>query len=297
MAGATPRGPALGASPLWPAQLDHIARESDRPEALIAFYRDAIGLKPAPVADKTWVLQGPGRRLLVRAGRRGEQPLSAFRLQSAAQLASLRAHLDAQGVAVLANATPLFASGFAVRDPDGRLAAFGLPHSGSAPEGPGPAAAALPGRLQHVVVATDRLDRLTAFYERAIGFVPSDHVYEDGVGNGEATATFLRSDPEHHSFAAFRAPAARPDHHAYETTCWNDIRDWADHMARLNIRLWWGPGRHGPGNNLFFMIEDPDGYKVELSAELEHMPREMAARAWKHEERTLNLWGQAWMRS
>ena len=107
----------------------------------------------------------------------------------------------------------------------------------------------------------------------------------------------MRSDPEHHSFAAFRAPAVRGDHHSYETTCWNDIRDWADHMGRQNIKLWWGPGRHGPGNNLFFMVEDPDGYKVELSAEIELMPREMAARSWKHEERTLNLWGQAWMRS
>ena len=52
-------------------------------------------------------------------------------------------------------------------------------------------------------------------------------------------------------------------------------------------------GRYGPGNNLFFMVEDPDGYKVELSAEIELMPREMAARSWKHED----LWGQAWMRS
>jgi hypothetical protein len=39
-------------------------------------------------------------------------------------------------------------------------------------------------------------------------------------------------------------------------------------------------GRHGPGNNLFFMIEDPDGYKVEFSAELEHMTKEMTYRTW-----------------
>jgi catechol 2,3-dioxygenase-like lactoylglutathione lyase family enzyme len=115
--------------------------------------------------------------------------------------------------------------------------------------------------------------------------------------SGEITATFLRSDREHHSFAAFRAPAPRPDHHCYETTCWNDIRDWADHMATCRIKLWWGPGRHGPGNNLFFMVEDPDGHKVELSAELELMARAAPPRAWKHEERTLNYWGQAWMRS
>ena len=111
------------------------------------------------------------------------------------------------------------------------------------------------------------------------------------------TATFLRSDPEHHSLACFRAPEVRPDHQCYEPTCWNDIRDWADHMGTQRVKLWWGPGRHGPGNNLFFMVEDPDGHKVEWSAELEVMPRDMAPRAWKHEERTLNYWGQSWMRS
>jgi len=68
-------------------------------------------------------------------------------------------------------------------------------------------------------------------------------------------------------------------------------------MASLRIPLWWGPGRHGPGNNLFFMIEDPDGHKVEFSAELELMPHEMPPRTWPHEQRTLNLWGSAWMRS
>jgi hypothetical protein len=124
--------------------------------------------------------------------------------------------------------------------------------------------------------------------------IESDRVLE---GSSDLSACFLRSDPEHHSFAAFRAPEARPDHHCYETNGWMDIRDWADRMGRLGIKLWWGPGRHGPGNNLFFMIEDPDGYKVEFSAELELMPRETPHRTWPHEERTLNLWGSAWMRS
>ena len=106
-----------------------------------------------------------------------------------------------------------------------------------------------------------------------------------------------RSDPEHHSFAVFRAPEARPDHHAYEARDWNDIRDWADHFATLEVPIFWGPGRHGPGNNLFIMVEDPDGNKVEVSAELELMHRHMPPRQWTHEERTLNLWGGAWMRS
>ena len=284
-------------SPLWPAQLDHIQRTSERPEALIAFYGDSLGLAAREVGPSLWLLDGPQRRLLIGGGLRGAQPLSAFRVQTRPQLAALRSWLEGRGVPLLPASTPLFAEGFAVRDPDGRLAAFGLPDPRFPPPSGDGKAARLPGRLQHVVVATTDLPRLIGFYERELGFVPSDNVYEGGTESGEVTATFLRSDPEHHSFAAFRAPEARPDHHSYETTCWNDIRDWADYLSTLNIRLWWGPGRHGPGNNLFFMVEDPDGYKVEWSAELEHMPQDMAPRAWKHEERTLNYWGQSWMRS
>jgi catechol 2,3-dioxygenase len=45
------------------------------------------------------------------------------------------------------------------------------------------------------------------------------------------------------------------------------------------------------------MIKDPQGYLVEISAELEIMPDDAAKRSWNHEERTLNLWGSAFMRS
>ena len=283
---------------LWPAQLDHLARESDNPEALVAFYRDAIGMEPEVLHPGQWLLRGPQRRIVISQGTRGAQPMNAFRLDSADRIARLRDELAARGVAILPCPTPLFADGFGVRDPDGRLVAFGVPDQrfDATPASQLPAAR-LPGRLQHVVVATDQLERLIAFYQRDLGFVASDNVFDGSPDSGPVTATFLRSDPEHHSFAAFRAPKPRPDHHCYETNCWNDIRDWADHMATLDIKLWWGPGRHGPGNNLFFMVEDPDGHKVELSAELELMPKEMPPRAWKHEQRTLNYWGQAWMRS
>ena len=37
--------------------------------------------------------------------------------------------------------------------------------------------------------------------------------------------------------------------------------------------------------------------KVEFSAELEIVPQDLPFRTWPHEERTLNLWGSAWMRS
>lgn len=289
------------ASLLWGAELDHIRLDTDDPGRLAAFYRDAFTLNEQPLADGTTLLRGPGRRLIIGKGRDGSQPYSAFRFTNEAGLEAYKAHLAARGINLMPTPTPLFSPGaFAVADPDGRQMVFGLRddwYEGDDTTLPGHP----PGRLQHVVVATADLAPMMAFYQDALGFVATDHVLRDDVNDdGEVsqtlTAVFYRSTPEHHSFAIFLSDAARPDHHAYEVSCWNDIRDWADHMATLEIKLWWGPGRHGPGNNLFFMVEDPDGYKVEISAELENMADDDPVRQWPHNERSLNLWGPGWMR-
>jgi catechol 2,3-dioxygenase-like lactoylglutathione lyase family enzyme len=286
-------------TPLWPAQLDHIRLDSDQPAALVDFYRAALGMAATPLDDGTVLMQAPDRRILIGPGQRGEQPFMAFRVQSRGQLEAFRRHVLARELEPLASPSAIFSpDAFAVRDPDGRLAVFGLPRTDLPPCVPAERlpAAKLPGRLQHVVVASSALPAMLRFYEEELGFVASDYVYQDAAQR-EPTVGFFRSDPEHHSFAVFRCPQTRPDHHSYETRCWNDIRDWADHLASLNVPLWWGPGRHGPGNNLFFMIQDPQGYLIEISAELEVVPDAVSKRAWKHEERTLNLWGSAFMRS
>jgi catechol 2,3-dioxygenase len=283
-------------SPLWPAQVDHIRIDAADPAPLIAFYRDALGMTPAAMSDGTVLMQASQRRILLGSGAPRTQPFTAFRLQSNAQLARMWQHVERRGLSVLPNPTPIFSpDAFAVADPDGHCIVFGLPRTDLPPLPPTPEAHAsrLAGRLQHVVVASPALPALLRFYEDDLGFTVSDYVM-DGE---QRTVGFFRSDPEHHSFAAFQCPERRPDHHSYEAGCWNDLRDWADHFASLGIKIWWGPGRHGPGNNLFLMIQDPQGYLVEISAEIEHVPDGVQKRTWPHEERTLNLWGPGFMRS
>ena len=275
-------------TPLWPARLHHLRRDSADPELLARWYGALLDDRVEPLPNGEWLVQGHARRLLVGPGKPGAVPSIALAMRDAAHLAAYAAALDAAGVPRASAATPLFQEGaYAVTDPDGRRITFGLPLRVAGVQ------SRLHGRLQHFVCASTRLPEMLAFYRDMLGARESDRVLE-----GEAlAAVFLRSDPEHHSVAAFRAPESRPDHHCYETAGWMDIRDWGDRMANLRIPLWWGPGRHGPGNNLFFMVEDPDGHKVEFSAELELMPEDMAYRTWPHEQRTLNLWGSAWMRS
>jgi catechol 2,3-dioxygenase-like lactoylglutathione lyase family enzyme len=269
-------------SDLWPARLHHLRRDSPQPERLARFYGELLGDRVERLPDASWLVAGPGRRLVVGEGAAGAVPYFALEVMDPAHLQRLSGAVRERE----RFASPLFQDdAFAVTDPDGRKLVLGIAKRETPHEG-------LPGRLQHFVCATTQLAEMLAFYRR-LGMVESDRVLEGDT----LTAVFLRSDPEHHSFAAFRAPESRPDHHCYETNGWLDIRDWADRMGKLGIALWWGPGRHGPGNNLFFMIEDPDGHKVEFSAELELMPRDMPPRTWPHEQRTLNLWGSAWMRS
>ena len=282
---------------LWGAELDHIRLDSANQDRLAAFYRDAFAMADTPLDDGARLLRGKERRLIIGTGTAGEQPYSAFRFPNTDRLDAFKSYLTVQGMNLMPSPTPLFGTeAFAVADPDGRQVVFGLPNVALDSIDNGPKAPA-PGRLQHVVVATADLTPMVAFYETTLGFVPTDHVLRDETdGTQTLTAIFYRSTPEHHSFAMFLSDTARPDHHAYEVSCWNDIRDWADHMSDLYINLWWGPGRHGPGNNLFFMVEDPDGYKVEVSAELETMEDGDAVRYWPHNERSLNMWGPSWMR-
>ena len=271
---------------LRPATLHHLCRASPEPERLARFYGELLGDKVEQLG-KDWLVSGPGRRLIVARGEKAAVPYFALVVSNANQLQACRRELEKK-IRIEPSSSPLLgADAFAVADPDGRRVVLG--HADR--DGSGGA-----GRLQHFVCASTRLEAMLEFYRDVLGLQESDRVLEDKADKALA-AVFLRSDPEHHSFAAFRAPESRADHHCYETRSWNDIRDWGDRMASLRVPLWWGPGRHGPGNNLFFMIEDPEGHKVEFSAELERLPEGAPFRTWPHEQRTLNLWGSAWMRS
>jgi len=279
---------------LWPATLHHLRRDTPEPERLARFYGELLGDAVENIGPALWQVRGPSRLLVVGEGEPATVPYFALAIGERDRLADLRSRFEQERIATSDFVSPVVdADSFAVADPDGRSVVFTSAPGENLPPGPGPA-----GRLQHIVCATANLAPMLEYYRDRLGFVESDRVLDAASPPGEElSAVFLRSDEEHHSFAIFRSPLARADHHSYETGGWTDIRDWADRMGDLRIPLWWGPGRHGVGNNLFFMIEDPEGYKVEFSAEIEHMPREMAWRSWPHEQRTLNLWGSAWMRS
>lgn len=270
-------------------RLDHLELLSEAPERLAGFYHEAMGMIADRIDRDLWLCAAPGRRLLIARGRSGTLGFGAYRVESVDEVAAMRMRLERRGVALASARSPLFArDGFAIADPDGNTLLFGLaqPASGGPAVGTG-----LRARLQHLVVASADAGKLVQFYADVVGLPISDKVLQ-----GDAiTACWLRTDREHHTLAVFQArgPERRLDHHSYEVDDWGVIRDWADHFAGKGITLDWGPGRHGPGNNLFIMVHDPDGNVIEISAELEVIDGDRPVGIWSHEANTFNKWGDA----
>jgi catechol 2,3-dioxygenase len=273
-------------------ELNEIALRSPEPSRLAEFYagalgydftRDGDGLVGAASGRRMRIVQGPARTL----------EFAAFSLADADQLADLRQRLSTAGVTSSLSNAAAFDGGPALRflDPDGNGFAFGVtdPKGGAAADPAGRAA-----RLQHIVFASRDAERWIRFFVEVVGFTVSDRVVDEA---GKVRTAFLRCGHEHHNIAVFGAAENRLDHHCYEAGEWNLIRDWADHFASLRIPLKWGPGRHGPGNNLFLFVHDPDGNWVEISAELERVSPDRPVGDWPHEERTLNSWGMGMLRS
>jgi catechol 2,3-dioxygenase len=270
--------------------LSHISLKTADPEALTRFYRDILGMDISKLDDDYWLCAAENRFILIRSGN-SCLDFGAYLCESEAEYDAIRARLESTSTPIKAKKSPLFTgkAAFSFVDPDGNSIDISWVPPQHSPPPP-----ALKGRLQHLVVASDDIEEMVRFYTENVGFVISDRVVDD---ENHLRACFMRSDDEHHCLAVFKAASKRLDHHCYEAGDWNSIRDWADHLSSNEIPIIWGPGRHGPGNNLFLFFKDPDGNWLEISAELETLDDGRPVGEWEHAERTLNLWGKGMLRS
>ena len=272
------------------ARLHYLELGSPDPERLARFYADALGMT-LEGSGAAWSCLGPNRRLGFVAGAAKTLVSAGYRVANRAALDGLAARLADAGVpAEPVEAAPFGLDALSFRDPDGNRMVYGVADRAAAAD----ANAGLAARLQHLVMASRNASALVDFYTKTVGLRESDRVLDD---EGGLRTCFMRTDNEHHSFAVFQAGENRLDHHCYEVADWNGIRDWGDRFAALRVPVKWGPGRHGPGHNLFLFIHDPDGNWVEFSAELETVDDARPVGQWRHEERTLNSWGQGLLRS
>jgi catechol 2,3-dioxygenase-like lactoylglutathione lyase family enzyme len=248
----------------------------------VDFYEEVWGLRVVDDKNGAAYLRGssPEHHLLaVYPGQQAGVHHVSLSLDGMAAIDAAAEALEAEGVHIEeephAIDEPGGGYGLRFRDPDGRLVEL----SAEAEQLPAGAwnAAVVPYKVSHTVLNTPDIDRAVDFYTRMLGFRVSDW-------NGHWMA-FLRCNTDHHSIAFAAAPHVALNHIAYEVPSNEDIFRGIENFQRQRRAQTpiWGPGRHGPGNNLFAYFEDPAGLVCEYTAEVEQITDESkwVCRVWE----------------
>ena len=269
--------------------LHHLEIQSSNPERLSNFYSNIMDMKIDKLSSDKFLCDGPSRKIIITLGKDKTLSHAGMVCRNENNLNGFKDFLNQKELKLKDFNSELYKPGsFSVEDPDKNVICFGVLKDKSTASLNG-----IHAPLQHLTFASEDVVSFQNFYENKLGFQVTDRVVKN---NGELATCFTTSNHEHHTIACFKSSKKGMDHHSYEAGDWNHIKGWCDHFASNNIKLMWGPGRHGPGNNLFVFIEDTDGNWIEISAELETV-HGRPVRNWPQEERTLNLWGNAIMRS
>jgi catechol-2,3-dioxygenase len=170
---------------------------------------------------------------------------------------------------------------FSLRDPDGRVLrviAGDARHrdTGSDPD--------RPGKITHIVLNTPQQEKAAAFWVEALGFQVSDR----------SLLTFIRCNSEHHNIAFHPGKHETLHHIAFEVPDIDAVMRGVGRMRDAGHPIEWGPGRHGPGNNVFAYFVGPEGYVIEYTAEVERVDESHRAHApehWKYPPGHSDLWG------
>lgn len=88
-------------------------------------------------------------------------------------------------------------------------------------------------------------------------------------------------------------PTTGPIYHiAFKVPDYESLESAKTELEARNHPIYRGIGRHGPGSNLFLYFPDPDGYPIELTADMEAAPEEggRPAKRWPREPKTWNVW-------
>jgi len=127
-------------------------------------------------------------------------------------------------------------------------------------------AAIAPLKLGHVAYRVTDVQGIVKFYTEVLGFRVSD--WRDD------TFAFLRCGPDHHSVNFVVDDVPQLHHIAFEVKDWAEIQRACEWLAKNDIRLVWGPGRHIIGHNVAIYHRNSDKMRVEFFTEMDQMKDE-----------------------
>ena len=269
--------------------LDHIVLESPNPNNLTKFYKEIIMMEFVKKKNNELICEGKNRKIILRKGKRNKLSYAGFSCRSKENLKKFKNFIISNNVKLIKfENNHLKKDSFSIIDPDKNVISFGIRKNSKYLYKNN---VCMP--LQHLTLSSKNIERFQSFYCDLLGFKITDKVVHN---DGSLATCFLTSNHEHHTIACFKSDKIGIDHHSYEVGKWDNIKILCDYFSKKNVKIIWGPGRHGPGNNLFIFIEDLDKNWLEFSAELEII-HDRKYKKWPQSEKTLNLWGKAILRS
>lgn len=147
-----------------------------------------------------------------------------------------------------------------------------------------------PRKLGHVTIASPDVERVGTVLTEVLGFRLSDQLPLGDHADGELR--WYRCNSDHHALGLTPGPSG-VHHYAFEVDGFAAFGAMGDHLLVNGIRYIWGPGRHGPGANLFSYYEDADGSMIEFYADMLQIVDDDAYELgeWPDVESSANVWG------
>jgi catechol 2,3-dioxygenase-like lactoylglutathione lyase family enzyme len=258
--------------------------ESAEIDKTVAWYSNLFGLEISSRESGRVSLKGIGhetRQLVIRAATHARLGGLAFELDPSGDLRHFAEVIGARGVRV----RPISDVSLSFEDPDGTTIVVSQSPNWRA-EG-GQRGTDRPMYMSHVVLNSPHPERLIEFYVDTLGFRISDK-YERGL------LTLLRChQPQHHCLGIAPASYSGLNHFAMDCGTIDAVMTGVGRMKRAGIEPIWGPGRHGPGGNVFCYFEDPNGFVAEFTCEVLSIPDgdRWEPKEWARTPENANVWG------
>jgi catechol 2,3-dioxygenase-like lactoylglutathione lyase family enzyme len=255
------------------------------------FYTNTWHLEVAQRADNVLYLRGSGTdAYLLALHQGGEVPQIrqvTLRARSREALDAVRANVLRAGGKLLAEPheltkDPAGGVGLKFQDPHGRT--FQVVHGDRRREEGAPVKDR-PIRLTHAVLNSHAVDETKQFLEQALGFRLADRT---GI------MAFMNCDRDHHTIAIGISDNDALNHIAFLMPDFESVMRGGGRMRDAGFPIQWGPGRHGPGNNLFNYFIDPFGIVIEYTAEVEQIDEHYESHGpdfWKWPAGRVDQWG------
>ncbi|WP_313435280.1 VOC family protein [Novosphingobium sp.] len=255
------------------------------PAAAAAFMTEIWGMADAGVEGETHYLRGSGAFPYLVAFEKSDDEFvrSTTFVCTAEELAALKARVATAGW----TASPTVSrdlgggQGVLVELPEGTILRFLVDATEVEPI----TGRDLPVKLTHVVFNAADAEACGNAVEDVLGFRVSDRT--KGM-------VFVRCNDSHHSTAFARAGFASLNHVAFEMEDMDAVMRGIGRLRDHALVPAWGPGRHGPGANVYAYFIAPFGPVIEFSTAVEKVPDDYKVGApddWTWPAGRIDQWG------